>query len=68
MKVYIVMYENNEKGIYEIMEVFNSMRLASEYIWDWNRRDKWIEQGYNLDDFYWVEKDLHTNTYTGIGH
>lgn len=68
MKVYAVMYENSETGIHETMDVFDTKQLASEYIWDWNRRENWIKEGYNLDDFYWVEKELDTNIYTGIGH
>lgn len=63
MKVYIVLYENTENKVYELMEVFNSKRLASEYIWDYTRRERFIEEGYNLDDFYWVEKELNTDTY-----
>lgn len=68
MKVYVVMYENNETGISETMDIFDTKQLASAYIWDWDRRYKWIEEGYNLDGFYWVERDSETNTFTGIGH
>ena len=54
-KVYIVLY-----GEGDIVEVFESKKLASEYIWDWDNRSKWIDAGYDLDSFYWIEKELVT--------
>ncbi len=61
MKVYIVGHYNKcPKDIEycKIMEVFESMKLASEYIWNWPNRCKWMDEGYDLDSIYWVEKEV----------
>ena len=54
MKVYIVMYEE------DILEVFDSKELASAYIWDWDRRSKWIDAGWDIDAICWHERELRS--------
>lgn len=52
MKVYIVVYDG------DILEVFDSKKLASDYISDWDNRSLWIDLEWDLDLVYWVEKEV----------
>ena len=47
MKVYIVMCNG------ELFDVFKSKELASEYIWDWDNRAVWIDEGYDIDSLHY---------------
>jgi hypothetical protein len=61
MKVYIVVYDpsyQTNDGYCKTMAVFDSADSASAYIWDWDNRGKWIDEGLDLDAFYWMEKEV----------
>jgi transposase-like protein len=57
-KVYIVVYKTWND--FKIMEVFDSKVMASAYIWDWDRRAEWIDDGLDIDSIYWIEKELRS--------